>query len=170
MFDMLQEDTQQPTLNDILRAVRRCTASVDGLKEQFGGLTETVSLLRKDFQKIRERTTAVEARISEVEDQMPPITRDNRKALLQAAQATAKTDDIENHLRRNNVRIVGLPERVEGRDPTAFIEQWLQDIFGKEAFTSLFAVERAHRTPPRPLPPGNLPRSVLARLLNYKDC
>lgn len=169
MFDMLQEDIQKPTLNDILRAVHRCTASVDGLKEQFGGLTETVSLLRQDLQKIRERTTSVEGRISDMKDQMPPLTRDTRTALQQAAQATAKTEDIENRLRRNNVRTVGLPEKVEGRYPTAFIEQWLQDIFGKEAFTSLFAVERAHRTPPRPLPPGNLPRSMLARLLNYKD-
>ena len=64
---------------------------------------------------------------------------------------------------------MGLPEKVEGRDPTSFVETWLQDIFGREAFTALFAVERAHRTPPRPLPPGGPPRSMLARLLNYRD-
>lgn len=167
--ESMQEEVQQPTLSDILRAVQSCTASVNGLKVQFGSLTETVSLLRHDIQKIRERTTAVEGRISEVEDILPPLTRDTRSALQQAAQANAKNDDIENHLRRNNVRIVGLPEKVEGRDPTAFTEMWLQHIFCKDAFTALFTVERAHRTPLRPLPPGNPPRSMLARLLNYKD-
>lgn len=46
---------------------------------------------------------AVEGGISEVEDLLPPLTRDARSALQQSAQANAKTDDIENRLRRNNV-------------------------------------------------------------------
>lgn len=67
------------------------------------------------------------------------------------------------------MRIVGLPEKVEGRDPTQFIEQWMADVFGKEAFTHLYAVEWAHRVPTRRLPPGSPPRPILARLLNYQD-
>lgn len=167
--DSPSEDSIQPSLSDILHAVHKCTASVDDLKEKFGGLKETVSLMRQDLQKIRERTTAVEGRVSEVEDQLPPLNRDVRMATQNAFQALNKTDEIENRLRRNNVRIVGLPEKVEGRDPTTFIEEWLQEVFGKEAFSSIYTVERAHRVPPRPLPPGNPPRSMLARLLNYKD-
>lgn len=72
-------------------------------------------------------------------------------------------------MRRNNVRIVGLPERIEGRDPTDFIEQWLVTLFGKDAFTPRFSVERAQRTPTRPLPLGHHHRPFLARLLNYRD-
>lgn len=53
----------------------------------------------------------------------------------QALAVTDHADDIENQLRCNNVRIVGLSEKVEGRDPTAFVEQWLLDIFGREVFT-----------------------------------
>lgn len=71
---------------------------------------------------------------------------------------------VENHL-HNTVRIVGLPEKVEGCDPTAFVEQWLLEIFGKDVFTPLLAVEWAHHIPLRPLPPGNKPRSMLARML-----
>lgn len=91
---------------------------MDVLKEKFGGLKETVSLLRQDIQKIREKTTAVEGRVSDMEDYMPHLNREVRVAAQQAHQAFDKTDDIENRLRRNNVRIVGLPEKVEGRDPT----------------------------------------------------
>lgn len=54
---------------------------------------------------------AVKGRISEVENQIPPLTRDARTALQQAAQANTKTDEIENRLWRDNVHIVGLPER-----------------------------------------------------------
>lgn len=43
-----------------------------------------------------------------------------------------RAEDFENHLRRNNVCIVGLPEKVDGRDPTQFVEQWMADEFGKD--------------------------------------
>lgn len=69
---------------------------MDDLKEQFGGLTEVVSLLRQNLQKTREHTTAVEGRISDMEDHLTPsLTRDARKA-AQMAAANEKTDDIEN--------------------------------------------------------------------------
>lgn len=90
-------------------------------------------------------------------------------AAQQVAAANEKADDIENRLCHNNVRIVGLSEKVEGRDPTTFVERWLMELFGKEAFTPLLAVERAHHTPPRPVPPDNHPRSMLAHMLNYRD-
>lgn len=76
---------------------------------------------------------------------------------------------MENRLRRNNVCIVGLPERAEGKDPTAFVEKWLLEVFKKEAFSPFFAEERAHRVPPHPPQPGGPPRSVLAKLLYYRD-
>lgn len=59
---------------------------------------------------------------------------------------------------------MGLPEKVKGRDPTEFIEHWLIDLFGKEAFTPLFVVERAHRVPTIALP-GSAPKLVLAHRL-----
>lgn len=156
------QDTAQPTLADILRVVNKCTASVNTLQEQFGGLREDVSLLRQDWQKIQEHTMAVESRISNMEDQIPQMAQDTRAALQLARDANDRAKDMENGLRRNNVCIAGLPEQVEGRDPTTFVENWLIDIFGKNA-SSPFAVERAHRVPSRP------PRSILARLLHYHD-
>lgn len=99
----------------------------------------------------------------------PPLTRDVGAATQNTFQALNKTDDIENRLRRNNVRIVGLPEKVEGRDPTVFVEGWLQEVFGKEAFSPIYTVKRAHRAPPRPLPSAlPPPRSILARLLKLQ--
>lgn len=58
---------------------------------------------------------------------------------------------------------------MEGKNPVHFIEQWLIEKFGKESFSPMFAVERAHRDPSRPLPPGNPPRAFLLKLLYYKD-
>lgn len=51
----------------------------------------------------------------------------------------------------------------------AVLEQWLLYIFGKDAFTSVFSVLRGHKTTMRLLTQGIPPRSMLAKLLNYKD-
>lgn len=75
-----------------------------------------------------------------MEDQLSPLVQDARMAAKQVIQANNRADDIENCLRQNNVQIVGLPEKVKGHDPTEFVEQWLHEIYGKEAFTPLFAV------------------------------
>lgn len=76
---------------------------------------------------------------------------------------------IESHLLWNNIRIVGFQETTECSNPTEFVERWLLDMFGKEAVTPMYSVERVHRVPPRPLPPGHPPHTLLAQLLNFKD-
>lgn len=149
--------------------MNNCTASVNTLKVQVGGQREDGSLLRQDLQKIRERTTTVESRVSDVEDQLPPIAQDTKAAYQMARKASNRAEHMENCLRRNNMRIVGLPEWLEGRDPTTFVENWLLEIFDKNAFSPFFAVERAHKVPSRPPQPGGLPRSILARSLHYCD-
>lgn len=111
---------------------------------RLGGMTEEVALLRQDIPKICERTMAVEGRNSNLEDKLPPLIHESRSTARLAHDKRAKADDIENRLKPNNVHIVGLPDKVEGRDPIEFVEQWLLNTFGKEAFTLLFMVERAH--------------------------
>lgn len=163
------DEQEKPTLREILKAVNKCTALVDTFKSYLRSLSEDVAVIRHDLQEIRERTTATESRISDLEDKLPSLMRDSQTTKQLAGVNSSRAEDPENHVRRNNVRIIGLPQKMEGRDPTEFIEHWLLDIFGKDAFTPHFSVERAHRTPTRPLPPGNPPRPMLAHLLNYSD-
>lgn len=82
-----------------------------------------------------------------------------------------KDDDMENRNRRNNLRIVGLPEN-EGRDAGGFLEKWLPTLLELDANAPL-ALERAHRVgPPRrqmvnaAVPP---PRTLIMKFLNYRQ-
>lgn len=88
------EENEQPTLAMILKAVNKCTASVNTLQERFGGLKEEVSLIRQDLQKIRERTTAAESRISEIEDKLPPLIRDSQSTARMVTAVNRRTDDL----------------------------------------------------------------------------
>lgn len=75
-LDSEADQPEQPMLAEILS--NKCTASVNALKEQFWGLIQKVSLLWPDLQRKRERTTVVESRISDMEDKLPPLTRDTQ--------------------------------------------------------------------------------------------
>lgn len=125
--------------------------------------------MRQDLQNLRERVKETETRISQLEDGSAPIP--GKMALLEkaAGQWSQRADDLENRLRRNNIRILGLPERAEGSDPCTFVESCLKSTLPDAILSSAFAVERAHRVPIRPPPPGAPPRPFLARLLSSRD-
>lgn len=65
-----------------------------------------------------------------------------------------RAENLENHIRSNNVCIVGLPGKAEGRDP------W--DLWQRCLYSSFLI-------PTRPLLPGSPPKPMLACLLNYRD-
>lgn len=63
---------------------------------------------------------------------------------------------------------MGLPEKVEGHDPIAFVEHWLQEIFGKESFTPVCSIAGTPYT--APAPPAWYPTQLHAsQALELKD-
>lgn len=71
------------------------------------------------------RTTEAELRISTVEY---TIARHDQ-VLIQLQKDNAylknKVDQMENQSRHSNIRVVGLKEDSEGRDPVRFFTQWI---------------------------------------------
>lgn len=67
-------------------------------------LTEECSLLRNDLDKIRGRLTETESRISATEDLTATDTTTIADLQRAVNALVAKSDDVENRLRRNTVR------------------------------------------------------------------
>lgn len=84
---------------------------------------------------------------------------------LQVNQLLQKQDEMENRLRRCNLRFIGLPEGEEGAEPPPFLEQLLCTTYGKEAFPTTFVVELAQCMS---LVSAS-PRTFIAKLINYRD-
>lgn len=82
-----------------------------------------------------ERATALEERLSDVEDVLYPLKSELRGFQEKTGLQAAKLDEMENRLCRNNVRVIGLPERSEGSNPIAFMEGWFREIFGPTTFS-----------------------------------
>lgn len=83
-----------------------------------------------------------------------------------------KVDDLENRSRRNNIRILNLPEKAEGRDAAGFMERAIPEILGADHFPTPITCERAHRLGRSP--DGNdtarpRARPMIAKILNFKD-
>lgn len=160
------EPTLRQVSTQLLEAIQQCTTSLTGKIEE---VKIDVGLLRHDLQNLRGRVREVEDRVSHLEDTTVPVTAKVSDLEKVAESWVQRADDLENRLRRNNLRILGFPERAEGQNSCAFMEQWLKDTFPAAQLSSAFAIERAHRVPTRPPPPGAPPRPLLARLLSSRD-
>lgn len=159
-------EQQEPTPADILEAIKACK---DTLTVKIDYLATDISLIRHDMDKFRSRVAEAEERISQLEDSTRADSRELHALQAQVKALQEKSVDTENRLRRNNIRILGLPERAEGSKPAEFAESFLIQLLDLPAMPPTFVVERAHRVPPTPPIPGAPARPFLLRLLNYRD-
>lgn len=81
-----------------------------------------------------------------------------------------KLENYENQSRRQNVRIIGLKEGTEGKNPPAFFEKWIPEVLNLDMQGERLKIERAHRVGPPVGTTGRQgPRAVLVRLHDYTD-
>lgn len=104
-----------------------------------------------------------------MEDDVNPMRQEVKITRDQLEMCIRKMDELENRSRRKNVRVLGLPERSEGNNPIEFMEGWFRDMFGKDSFSSFFAIERAHRVAFRVPSSGGQPRPLIVKFLFFKD-
>lgn len=142
--------------SQLMEAIYLSSAALTGKMDE---IKTDIGLIRQDMQSMRDRMAEAESRISLLEDAVTPMPKRILIAEKQIAIWQQKTDDFQNHMRRNNLRIVGLREKVEGFNPGDFVEKLLKNVFLDMEISAKFAVERAHRVlavlpkpglPPRP--------------------
>ena len=78
-------------------------------------------------------------------------------------------DDYEWRSHRNNVRILGVPEKSEGPSADIFVEELITKGLQPRGLSKFFGVERAHRIPGKPSAIGAPPRTIIVRIFNFRD-
>ncbi|KAF3848746.1 hypothetical protein F7725_015243 [Dissostichus mawsoni] len=150
-----------------LLAEQRKAISAD-FKSSFEALTTTLDGLNSTVAGHGERIGSLEDNSNEVDRRLQHL--ENACSTLQQDNVLLKTKlaDLERRSRRQNIRIIGLPESLEGPRPTAFFSQLLVDVFGKEVLSSPPELDRAHRSlAPKPAA-GDKPRPVIVRLHRFQ--
>ena len=116
-----------------------------------------------------QKITTIENTLSTHSNELVELT--TRLDQLEKANAAlaSKAEDLENRSRRQNVRLVGLPEGLEGGSPLEFISKLLQTVIGRDVFPKYPELDRAHRTlAPKPAR-GQRPRAIIVRFHRYQD-
>ncbi|KAJ8385460.1 hypothetical protein AAFF_G00189120 [Aldrovandia affinis] len=155
-------------ISEMEKGVLRIESVIEG---RLTKLSETMEKILSDNEVFRNRIKCIEGKQSEFVDSLTAIQQefdDYRKATEgELKEMRECLDDQENRARRQNLRLVGFPEGVEGKNAVAFIQEWLPKILGLEGET--FEVERAHRSLQQRPADGARPRAIVIQLLRFSD-
>lgn len=142
-----EEPERQPATAADFKAVMQ---AITTLTNEVDHIQANVEFIQKDFDSFRGWVTEVEQRVSQTKDTVRDYGADLHTLKTRIKALEVRAEDAENRNRRNNLRILGLPEGAEGAegaDPTTFAEHLLQQLLPSAHFSPFFTVERAHRIP-----------------------
>ncbi|KAJ1169263.1 hypothetical protein NDU88_001169 [Pleurodeles waltl] len=142
--------------------------SRQAIENRLSSITIELNILKNDQANLSERIKHTESDITEILPTHNTYKTTIAKLQQQVEVLQERVEDAEGRSRHNNIRILGLPEGTEGRDPTHYVETWLQSL-ATDRLSVHFTVERAHRVPGRKPAPGSPARTLIARILNYRD-
>lgn len=131
-------------------------------------LEESVTDLGQRLEKLEQRTTETDSRVSAAEDAGQRHERVLRHLVRREAMLTNLCDDLQNRMRHNNLRIYQVPEDSEKNDMVGFVKQLIKTSLQLPSERNL-QIERAHRS--LGLKPANSapPRSIISRFLDYSE-
>ncbi len=164
---------QQSTLDSVVTsAVRDAVDSVlipalRKLREDIPATNNSVGELREEFEVIATAAKQTRDRV----DSVRADTREDRNAVTdlrnQLERLTEKMTDMEDKSRRNNIRLVGLPEGMEGSDVAGILRvnlsRWIPSLRGRD-----IEIDRAHRVYDG-RKNSDRPRTLIFRVLRWHD-
>lgn len=162
MADGEEELPISKLLNAIKETKEELTKHID---KKTADIQITLTKIESSLNTLSEQVEEMEARVSTNEDDIKEMHNRTDKVEKLTTQLKDKIDDLENRSRRSNLRILNIPEQVEGHDAVGFLEKLIPQILGNDNFTSNITLERAHRVGKK----SDRPRPFIAKFLNLRD-
>ncbi|KAJ1148574.1 hypothetical protein NDU88_001402 [Pleurodeles waltl] len=151
-------------------------AAIQGSRVALEGKIETVvvevNLLRADLRKVSEKVKVAEGSIAKLQTEVGSLRKQMMQVSSTVGKLEARLEDAGGSSCRNNIRLLGFPERVERAMVEVFVESWIKDVLQPVGLSRVFVGKQAHSALVAPSRPGAPSRAIIARLLNYKyrDC
>lgn len=130
------------------------------LRNTVATLNVTVATQGQQIQDLEEGLTTVDSKVSDLEKNYTDL-------MAETGKLRARLDDLENRSHRQNITVIGLPEKIEGPQPSVFMETLLVEVFGADKFPKPPEVDQAHRSL-RPLDLTKPPRAMIVRLHHFR--
>ncbi|XP_059803489.1 interferon-induced protein with tetratricopeptide repeats 5-like [Hypanus sabinus] len=141
----------------------KLTTKMSELEGVVRSLDTKLQSQASDIQQHEDKLETLEKLIVEKVRTIEVLDKKVQSTLKTVDQYKFKITDLENRSRRQNLRIIGFPERVESGDLTEFFSKLLWEIFGDEGLQTKPVIDRAHRVA-RFSSTTDKPRAVIVRL------
>ena len=140
---------------------------VEGIREELRGKATTAKI-EELISKIDEKDTAISSlkdRVENLESRLAVV--ENTNFLLER-----KCDDLESYTRRQNLRIVGIPEAVDNSETAEVCLEKVKEEISKLDDVQMnldMAIDRAHRVGPKKDKQGRpLQRAMIVRFTSWR--
>lgn len=111
-------------------------------------MQEELSKLNLILTACKSKVDELETSANTMEERMQSLEKSHKALLAENEELKEKTQALENHSRKYNLRIIGLQQGIEAGNPTAFVTKLLYELFGEEKLGPQPLVSIAHRTGP----------------------
>lgn len=146
-------------LGDDLSTIK---SELQAVKAEFSNSLVSV---QTDMLALKSTVKDMEQSLSTCSDDITVLEDKVDSLMATVAKLEDKCEDLEARSRRNNIRIIGIPE--DNPCTTLAISELLKKVLNTDRD---IMVDRSHRTlQPKPKP-GERPRAVVARLHYHSDC
>ncbi|KAJ1147344.1 hypothetical protein NDU88_000225 [Pleurodeles waltl] len=145
------------------------TQVVPGPRDEECGEASGGPLPEADLGKISEKVAVAKAHIVGLTATTKHLEEQVRSLTKKSAEMEAKLEDQEERSRRNNMRVVGVPEGMDGPSTDLFMEDLILNNLKPKELPNFFLVENVHKVPGPLSNLGAPPRIIVASILSYRD-
>lgn len=150
----------------LANAVTAVQASINSFREENRA---SIASLHSILSVYGQRITDMEDGLNEFDKRMSSVEASQTLLAKENGALREKVAYLENYTRRQNIRMVGIPENVEGPRPTEFIAKLLIEVLGEDNFEKPPSVDRAHRSlAPKSADGDNRPRPFIVKLHHFQ--
>ncbi|KAK6490190.1 hypothetical protein HHUSO_G4660 [Huso huso] len=140
--------------------MQNIASDTSAIKKSVGEVQSAITVLT-------DRVGEAEGRIVKMEERTDSFAEALQTTLRQLEAVKERVEDLDNRGRRNNLRILAIPEDAEGNNMIQFLQNEIPKML-KHAFEGPLEIERAHRAlAPKPRE-GQRPRAIILKLLMFQ--
>ncbi|KAJ1161475.1 hypothetical protein NDU88_001960 [Pleurodeles waltl] len=132
-------------LDLILQEICESRAATD---HRIGTIATDLGILEDNHKNLTTKVRSVDGTLTDLASQHTWNINTIFELQRRIQQLHNRPEDADGCVRRNNMRIIGIPEGGEGTNPSQFIEEWFCSAVAPHGLLTIFVVERAHSVPP----------------------
>ncbi|KAJ1198776.1 hypothetical protein NDU88_002615 [Pleurodeles waltl] len=160
----MSDKDQSTTMDRILQEITTVSRRIEGMDASITSLTLETKSMRSDIAGFQSRVTGLEQRMGSLETQINTSQEREQDFIYLRSKLT----DMEDRSRRDNIRVLGIPENEEGSDMQAFLTSTLPKMISLD-FDPPLEFQRAHRIGPKRSDNSSRPRPIIACLLRHNQ-